>query len=80
MLLYFILGILFYAIVIPLIESLVVLIATFIEVIKGKLTVKITQSNVKIQQLTDGYENSPKNAIGFTVDSKKYYENEDDNE
>ena len=48
---------------------------TFLEMVKGKLTVKITTMNYQIQKLANEDEDKPKYQIGFAIPSN---ENEED--
>ena len=47
---------------------------TYLEMVKGKLTVKITKMNCQIQKLANA-DDSPKHQIGFAIPTN---ENEDD--
>ena len=47
---------------------------TYLEMVKGKLTVKITKMNCQIQKLANT-DDSPKYKIGFAIPTN---ENEDD--
>lgn len=79
MLLYFVLGMLCYALILPIIEAFGVLLSTLFEVWKGQLSVKIAEYNMKIQHIKD--EEEPKssiNPIGFVI--PETYEIEDDDE
>lgn len=79
MLKYFVLGMLCYALILPIIEAFGVVLTTIFEVWKGKLSVKITEYNVKIQQLKDTEDTkSSINSIGFI--KPETYEIEDDDE
>lgn len=60
-LLYFILGIVFYGLTMPILESICALIVTFFEYLKGKLTVKM----MKMQSEVDKMSEPPEHAIGF---------------
>ena len=76
---FFILGMLVYAAIIPLIESLVVLIQSFIEVPKGKATIKVTQINDELAEAQERQQYQVLNAIGFQARSTEdYYDDEDD--
>lgn len=77
MFLYFILGILFIEVVIPIVEALVTLILTWIEVAKGKSSLKITQLSADIAKLTEPKE-PPHHAIGFVIPNDNEYEEEED--
>lgn len=48
---------------------------TYLEMVKGKLTVKITKMNCQIQKLANTTDDSPKYQIGFAIPTN---ENEDD--
>lgn len=48
---------------------------TYLEVLKGHLTVKITQMNCQMQKLAD-QDDPPKRQIGFVISSND--ENEED--
>ena len=79
MFLYFILGILFIEVVIPLIEAIVTLLLTVIEIFKGKCSLKISQISAEIQELTKE-EEMPHRAIGFVVDSDDNYDEEEEDD
>ncbi len=79
MLIYFVLGMLCYALILPIIEAFGVVLTTAFEVWKGKLSVKIAEYNMKIQQINDIEDKkSSINPIGFIV--PETYEIEDDDE
>ena len=85
MFLYFILGILFVEVAIPVIESFVSLILTWIEVAKGKASLTITKLSADIQkiqkenQLSD--DTTVHRVIGCTLpDSAEDYEEEEEDE
>lgn len=61
-LLYFILGIAFYGLVIPICESIVSLICTFFEYQKGKLSLKMVKLQMEIDKSSDKVDTY---AIGF---------------
>lgn len=86
MLLYFILGILFVEVVIPVIESFVSLILTWIEVAKGKASLTITKLSADIQKiqkesaLPDDDAIAPR-VIGFALpDTTEDYKEEEEDE
>ena len=61
----------------PLLEQLTVLIATGLEVIKGKFTLKITEYNKRISDIEAG-ETIIANPIGFTLpEEEDDYDEED---
>lgn len=79
MLLYFVLGMLCYALILPIIEAFGVVLTTMFEVWKGNLSVKIAEYNMKIQQIKDKEDGqSSMNTIGFVI--PETYEIEDDDE
>lgn len=85
MFLYFILGILFIEVAIPVIESLVSLILTWIKVAQGKASLAITKLSADIQKVQKENELSDDitthRVIGFTLpDSTEDYEEEEDEE
>ena len=77
MFLYFILGILFIEVVIPIVEALVNLILAWIEVAKGKSSFTIAQLSADIAKINEP-EKQPQRAIGFVVPSDENYEEEED--
>lgn len=77
MFLYFILGILFIEVVIPIVEALVNLILTWIEVVKGKSSFTIAQLSADIAKINEP-EKQPQRAIGFVIPSDENYEEEED--
>ncbi len=77
MLYYFLLGIIFIQWCIPLGDSLVELIVSAIETLKGKLGVKISKYNAEIQKIADDLDKPiAHNLIGFQVDSSEEDEEE----
>lgn len=64
-LIYFIFGILFYELVLPILEGLAGIILTKCEVHKGRMSEEIAEINQRIQ---NGKE-PPRHAIGFCVSS-----------
>lgn len=77
---YFILGILFIEVLIPTIEALAIVIVTFLEMLKGKLNMTISNYNIQIQKLADELEPQSSNAIGFVVNNNETYEEEEEDE
>lgn len=75
--LYFLFGVLFIEFIIPIAEAIVTLIATALEVLRGKLTVKITESNEKIVDLQSDKE-LPQRIIGFATEIPNTEEEEED--
>lgn len=85
MLLYFILGILFVEVATPVIESLVSLILTWIEVAEGKASLAITKLSADIQKIQKenalSDDTTVHHVIGFTLpDSAEDYEEEEEDE
>ena len=71
----FMLGILFISFIYPILESITGVILTFLEMIKGKITVIITQINCEIKSMAEEKEDVPtKHPIGFAVS----FENEEE--
>jgi hypothetical protein len=67
----FIFGMLFATYALPLLDSITGLIATWIESLKGKSSIKIAEYNQKVTALSD---DSPKHAIGFAIQSEDEYD------
>lgn len=70
----FMLGILFISFIYPILESITGIILTFLEMIKGKITVIITQINCEIKSLAEEEDVPTKHPIGFAVS----FENEEE--
>lgn len=76
---YFIAGILFVQIVIPILDGIAALFLALVELVKGRINIDIVKSNVKIQKLKDSLDNDgSKRAIGFAVPEETEEEDEDD--
>ena len=60
--LYFVAGICFIQFILPLGDSIISLAITFIEMLKSKMNIKISNNNAKIMNPQDG---GPVHAIGF---------------
>lgn len=75
---YFILGIVFYVAIIPVIESFGGLLAQALEVLKGHLLVSLTKSQVKIKALKS--EDKDCRMIGFTIPSGTEEEEQSDDD
>ncbi len=73
----FILGIIFIAFIYPIGDSLSGLIITFLEMVKGKLAVKLAEYNTQIEKLQN-QEQQNTQAIGFTIPENK--EEDEDND
>jgi hypothetical protein len=65
---YFLLGVLFIAFVYPILEAVSGVIITFLEMIKGFCSVKITEMNAKMRRI--GSEENTR-AVGFTFESEE---------
>ena len=76
-LLYFILGVLSYAVALPVIEALVTLLVTSLEIPKGKVSLKIAKLNKELSEV--GEEKHQTYAIGFSApEPADDYEEDDD--
>lgn len=75
--LYFILGMLCYQVFIPIVDSIVTLVQTWIEVKKGVLSIKIHDMNKTLQAEE---EECCANAIGFVYEPKEDFYQEDEEE
>ena len=76
-LLYFILGVLSYAVALPVIEALVALLVTSLEIPKGKVSLKIANLNKELSEV--GEEKHQTYAIGFRApEPADDYEEDDD--
>lgn len=76
-LLYFILGVLSYAVALPVIEALVTLLVTSLEIPKGKVSLKIAKLNKELSEV--GEEKHQTYAIGFRApEPADDYEEDDD--
>lgn len=73
----FILGIIFIAFIYLIGDSLSGLIITFLEMVKGKLAVKLAEYNTQIEKLQN-QEQQNIQAIGFTIPENK--EEDEDND
>lgn len=60
----------------PFLDKMLEIILTYLEMVKGKITVKITELKCQIEKLQDE-EETPKNIIGFVAPEEKDDENED---
>lgn len=77
---YFISGILFYIIVIPVIESIGEILTTLLEIPKGKASAPVLKINKELQELqVDLEKHDDAVCMGFDITtSDDYYEDEDD--
>lgn len=76
----FIAGMLFSSIIMPIIDLLVQSIQSKCEVGVSKNNLKISRNNVAIEKLSQSCECDSVQAIGFSVDSEDYYEDDDEEE
>ena len=74
---YFLLGMLTVSYIFPIMDKLVELILTFLEMVKGLITVKITAINCQIAKLQESDDESPVRIVGFVAPEEKEDENED---
>ena len=74
--LYFFLGMLCYEVFIPIIDSIVTLIQTYLETKKGALSVKVLEYN----KILNEDEEESTNAIGFIYEPKEELQEEDEEE
>lgn len=76
---FFIFGLLFNIIFIPIVDEVVQVILTLLELIKGKITIPITKINQQIQSINDSENFSNKsNLIGFSIESNEQGDNNDE--
>lgn len=77
-LIFFILGIIFIELIIPVIEALTIVIVTALEVAKGKLNMIISNYNIRIQKMAEELEPENTHTIGFVVQNNEPEEEEED--
>lgn len=78
---YFILGVLFIELGLPIIEAVSVVIVTGLEVLKGRLNLTISKYNVQIQKLGAELDKSDSShPIGFILPTIDEEEEEEDDE
>ena len=74
---YFLLGMLTVSYILPVMDKLIEVILTYLEMVKGKITVKITELKCQITRLQDELdEPTTKNPIGFVAPEEKDDEKE----
>ena len=73
----FIFGIIFIAFLYPIGDSLVSLLTTFLELVKGKLTLKIAEYNSQIEKLATDAKTSV-HAVGFAIPNIEEEEDDED--
>lgn len=73
---YFILGMFFIEFIYPICESICTIILSYLERIKGKLTVDITKTNLKLQKMAEPPDSST-HVIGFSIDTDEEEEEDD---
>ena len=74
---YFILGMLFALYVNPILTTLVEVILTYLEVLKGKASLNLSQLNVEIQKTAE-IDDIKQPVIGFAIPEEEYYEEDED--
>ena len=74
---YFLSGMLTVGYIFPVLDKMLEIILTYLEMVKGKITVKITELKCQIEKLQDEEGETPKNIIGFVAPEEKDDENED---
>lgn len=77
-LIFFILGIIFIELIIPVIEALTIVIVTALEAAKGKLNMTISKYNIQIQKMAEELEPENTHAIGFVVQNNEPEEEEEE--
>lgn len=77
-LIFFILGIIFIELIIPVIEALTIVIVTALKVAKGKLNMTISKYNIQTQKMAEELEPENTHAIGFVVQNNEPEEEEED--
>ena len=77
-LIFFILGIIFIELIIPVIEALTIVIVTALEVAKGRLNMTISNYNIRIQKMAEELEPENTHVIGFVVQNNEPEEEEED--
>ena len=76
---WFVIGIIFVVIILPIIDMLMEVIGLVFEIIKGKLTTFVLKENIKIADLQTNLEPQMTSAIGFQApDDDYYYDDYDD--
>lgn len=68
---YFIIGIIFALLIIPILQVLADIIFTTCEVIKGKMSVIITRSNVEVHKLNMEVQDDNHQLMGFQIPSEE---------
>lgn len=71
---YFILGVLTASYIFPILDKVGELILTYLEMLKGKVTVKITQLQAQISKIQNNEKETPVKIVGFVASED---ENED---
>lgn len=81
-LLYFILGILFVEIIIPILDAILNIFLAWVETKKAKYSEIVTESNIKMKRAVASIEEidmlPPKRQIGFVISAPEEQEEEDD--
>ena len=77
---YFILGVLFVSLFLPLIDALASLLLTMIEAAKGYFSVKVAEYNIQLKKISyqsEDDEEAPKKLIGFMREDEEELNDED---
>ena len=75
--LYFLLGMLTVSYVFPILDKIEEVVLTYLEMVKGIITVKITQLKCQIEKLQESDDESPVKIIGFVAPEEEDDEDED---
>ena len=78
-LIYFTIGVAFIILAVPIMQSITEVICTFCEVLKAQMSISISKSSVKIQDMSDSLQPCNTNVIGFKA-SETIEEDYDDEE
>lgn len=76
-LLYFILGILFAKVALPILNSLVSLMLTYLQIPEAKASLAISEYNVKISKLAEDKEDFQSFSIGFKAPTEEEINDEE---
>ena len=80
---FFLFGILFYEIILPILSNIADVINGFCQLVQGKQAVKMTEYNEKVRAYKESLEKGDEktSVIGFTVSNEDYdYDEEEDDE
>lgn len=72
-------GLVFIAFIFPILEGISSVILTALELLKGKMNIKIAEINFRIQRIATQEEEEPHRAIGFVLpNNDEEYEDDED--